>query len=69
MHRRKMVWFEVDDFVRNLRGIDGGADVDRDTLEGVYERIREDPFKPGSDHVTQVHFIFEKKKLYYSQNN
>jgi len=45
---------KVDDFVRNLRGIDGGADVDRDTLEGVYERIREDPFKPGSDHVTQV---------------
>ena len=43
-----------EDFVRNLRGIDGGADVDRDTLLGIYERIRNTEFKPGSDHVTQV---------------
>ena len=49
------IWtLQVEDFVRNLRGIDGGADVDRDTLEGIYERISKDPFKPGSDHVTQV---------------
>jgi len=43
-----------EDFVRNLRGIDGGADVDREVLMGVYERIRNTEFKPGSDHVTQV---------------
>jgi IQ motif/SEC7 domain-containing protein len=44
----------VEDFIRNLRGIDEGADVDRESLLGIYERIRVSEFKPGSDHVTQV---------------
>merc|ERR1719219_2748095 len=44
----------MDQFIRNLRGIDDGADVDRDLLAGVYERIRTQEFKVGSDHVTQV---------------
>jgi len=43
-----------EDFVRNLRGIDDGCDVDREILNGVYERIRNSEFRPGSDHVTQV---------------
>jgi len=43
-----------EDFVRNLRGIDDGSDVDREVLNGVYERIRNSEFRPGSDHVTQV---------------
>jgi len=43
-----------EDFVRNLRGIDDGCDVDREVLNGVYERIRNSEFRPGSDHVTQV---------------
>merc|ERR1712142_335755 len=45
---------KVEDFVRNLRGIDGGSDIDRDSLQSIYERIRAQEFKPGSDHVTQV---------------
>jgi len=44
----------MDQFIRNLRGIDDGADVDRELLAGVYERIRTQEFKVGSDHVTQV---------------
>ena len=42
------------DFVRNLRGIDNGQDVDQGMLIGIYERIRNQEFRPGSDHVTQV---------------
>jgi IQ motif/SEC7 domain-containing protein len=43
-----------DDFVRNLRGVDAGADLDREMLEGIYDRVRAAEFRPGSDHVTQV---------------
>jgi len=45
---------KLDDFVRNLRGIDDGHDVDLDMLTGIYERVRTQEFKPGGDHVTQV---------------
>ena len=45
---------KAEDFIRNLRGIDGGADPDPEMLNGVYERIKTQEFKPGSDHVTQV---------------
>jgi len=37
-----------------LIGIDDGADIDRDILVGIYERVKANEFKPGSDHVTQV---------------
>jgi len=43
-----------EDFIRNLRGIDEGCDVDVEMLNGVYERIRASEFRSGSDHVTQV---------------
>uniref|UniRef100_A0A182MX56 SEC7 domain-containing protein n=1 Tax=Anopheles culicifacies TaxID=139723 RepID=A0A182MX56_9DIPT len=43
-----------DDFVKNLRGIDDCHDIDRDMLNGIYERVKANEFKPGSDHVTQV---------------
>ena len=43
-----------EDFIRNLRGIDEGSDVDLELLTGVYERIRAAEFRSGSDHVTQV---------------
>jgi len=45
---------KVEDFVKNLRGIDDGSDVDKEILSGIYERIRTQEFRPGSDHVTQV---------------
>ena len=35
-------------------GIDDGADIDKDILVGIYERVKVNEFKPGSDHVTQV---------------
>ncbi|XP_056000966.1 IQ motif and SEC7 domain-containing protein 2-like isoform X4 [Ostrea edulis] len=48
---RKM---KVDDFIRNLRDIDDGQDVDRDMLIGIYNRIQVQEFRAGVDHVTQV---------------
>ncbi|XP_076357496.1 IQ motif and SEC7 domain-containing protein 1-like isoform X2 [Tachypleus tridentatus] len=45
---------KLEDFVKNLRGIDDGHDLDRDMLVGIYERIKASEFKPGSDHMTQV---------------
>jgi len=35
-------------------GIDGGEDVSRDILIGIYDRTSRTPFKPAADHVTQV---------------
>ncbi|KAJ6633821.1 IQ motif and SEC7 domain-containing protein 1 [Pseudolycoriella hygida] len=43
-----------DDFIKNLRGIDDCHDIDREMLLGIYERVKANEFKPGSDHVTQV---------------
>ena len=43
-----------DDFVRNLKGIDSGADVEEDMLRGIYDRVKTNPFKTGADHVSQV---------------
>ena len=45
---------KLEDFVRNLRAIDEGHDLDPEMLAGIYERIRNQEFRPGSDHVTQV---------------
>ncbi|KAL3289497.1 hypothetical protein HHI36_022917 [Cryptolaemus montrouzieri] len=43
-----------EDFMKNLRGIDDCGDIDSDMLSGIYERVKANEFKPGSDHVTQV---------------
>lgn len=48
---RKM---KLEDFIKNLRGIDDDYDVDRDLLTGIYERVKTQEFRPGVDHVTQV---------------
>ncbi|ESP04558.1 hypothetical protein LOTGIDRAFT_81977, partial [Lottia gigantea] len=48
---RKM---KQDDFIKNLRGIDSGDDIDRDLLFGIYERVKSQEFKAGVDQVTQV---------------
>jgi IQ motif/SEC7 domain-containing protein len=45
---------KLEDFVKNLRGVDDGADIERDILVGIYDRIKSTEFKTGSDHVTQV---------------
>lgn len=45
---------KLDDFIKNLRGIDDCHDIDKDILAGIYDRVKSNEFKPGSDHVTQV---------------
>jgi IQ motif/SEC7 domain-containing protein len=45
---------KLEDFIKNLRGVDDGGDIDREILSGIYERIKTTEFKTGSDHVTQV---------------
>ena len=45
---------KLEDFIKNLRNIDDGADIDRDMLLGIYDRVKNAEFKPGADHVTQV---------------
>ncbi|EJW84892.1 hypothetical protein WUBG_04198 [Wuchereria bancrofti] len=45
---------KVGDFINNLRGVDGGYDIDRSLLVRIYRRIRDSPFSAGSDHVSQV---------------
>ena len=52
--RKEVRRMRREDFVRNLRGIDAGADPDREMLEGIYDRIRRQEFRVGCDHVTQV---------------
>ncbi|XP_050712027.1 IQ motif and SEC7 domain-containing protein 1-like isoform X3 [Eriocheir sinensis] len=45
---------KLEDFIKNLRGIDDGYDIEREMLEGMYQRIKSQEFRPGHDHVTQV---------------
>lgn len=44
----------LEGFIKNLRGVDDCGDIDSDILTGIYERVKANEFKPGSDHVTQV---------------
>ena len=37
-----------EDFIRNLRGIDNNRDLDEEMLTGIYERIRNQEFRPGN---------------------
>uniref|UniRef100_A0A3B4CYC2 SEC7 domain-containing protein n=1 Tax=Pygocentrus nattereri TaxID=42514 RepID=A0A3B4CYC2_PYGNA len=48
---RKM---KLEDFVKNLRGVDDGEDIPREMLIGIYERIRQKELKTNEDHVSQV---------------
>uniref|UniRef100_A0A8C6UPZ5 IQ motif and Sec7 domain ArfGEF 1 n=1 Tax=Neogobius melanostomus TaxID=47308 RepID=A0A8C6UPZ5_9GOBI len=48
---RKM---KLEDFIKNLRGVDDGEDIPRETLVGIYERIRKRELKTNEDHVSQV---------------
>ncbi|KAF7699346.1 IQ motif and SEC7 domain-containing protein 3 isoform X1 [Silurus meridionalis] len=48
---RKML---LEDFIRNLRGVDDGADIPRDMVTGIYERIQQRELRSNEDHVTYV---------------
>ncbi len=50
-HERRM---KLTDFLKNLKGIDDGEDLDQRMLSGIYQRVKEEEFKSGTDHMTQV---------------
>ncbi len=47
----------LDDFVSNLRGVDGGADFDARLLRSVYRGVRKREFCAGADHVAQTRAV------------
>jgi IQ motif/SEC7 domain-containing protein len=36
------------------KGIDNGNDIEKEYLKGIYERVKENEFKPGKDHTNSV---------------
>uniref|UniRef100_A0A8C8RMU1 IQ motif and Sec7 domain ArfGEF 2 n=1 Tax=Pelusios castaneus TaxID=367368 RepID=A0A8C8RMU1_9SAUR len=51
---RKM---KLDDFIKNLRGVDNGEDIPRDLLVGIYQRIQSRELRTNDDHVSQVQTV------------
>uniref|UniRef100_A0A8C3P8A4 IQ motif and Sec7 domain ArfGEF 2 n=1 Tax=Chrysemys picta bellii TaxID=8478 RepID=A0A8C3P8A4_CHRPI len=51
---RKM---KLDDFIKNLRGVDNGQDIPRDLLVGIYQRIQSRELRTNDDHVSQVQTV------------
>uniref|UniRef100_A0A3Q3M9D7 IQ motif and Sec7 domain ArfGEF 2b n=1 Tax=Labrus bergylta TaxID=56723 RepID=A0A3Q3M9D7_9LABR len=45
---RKM---KLEDFIKNLRGVDNGQDIPRDLLVGIYQRIQKWELRTNDDHV------------------
>lgn len=45
---------KVDDFIKNIRGIEEGKLLDKLMLSQIYDRVKEREFRPGNDHVSQV---------------
>ncbi|XP_040399672.1 IQ motif and SEC7 domain-containing protein 1-like, partial [Cygnus olor] len=51
---RKM---KLEDFIKNLRGVDNGEDIPRDMLVGIYQRIQSRELRTNDDHVSQVQAV------------
>ncbi|XP_061758494.1 IQ motif and SEC7 domain-containing protein 2-like [Nerophis ophidion] len=51
---RKM---KLDDFIKNLRGVDNGQDIPRDLLVAIYGRIQKWELRTNDDHVSQVQAV------------
>ncbi|KAK6304033.1 hypothetical protein J4Q44_G00264870 [Coregonus suidteri] len=51
---RKM---KLEDFIKNLRGVDNGQDIPRDLLVGIYHRIEKWELRTNDDHVSQVQAV------------
>ncbi|XP_028266579.1 IQ motif and SEC7 domain-containing protein 2-like [Parambassis ranga] len=51
---RKM---KLEDFIKNLRGVDNGQDIPRDLLVAIYGRIQKWELRTNDDHVTQVQAV------------
>ncbi|KAF7662766.1 hypothetical protein LDENG_00227950 [Lucifuga dentata] len=51
---RKM---KLEDFIKNLRGVDNGQDIPRDLLVGIFQRIQKWELRTNDDHVSQVQAV------------
>uniref|UniRef100_A0A8C3V3S4 IQ motif and Sec7 domain ArfGEF 2 n=1 Tax=Catharus ustulatus TaxID=91951 RepID=A0A8C3V3S4_CATUS len=51
---RKM---KLEDFIKNLRGVDNGEDIPREMLVGIYQRIQSRELRTNDDHVSQVQAV------------
>uniref|UniRef100_A0A3P9N8Z8 IQ motif and Sec7 domain ArfGEF 2 n=1 Tax=Poecilia reticulata TaxID=8081 RepID=A0A3P9N8Z8_POERE len=51
---RKM---KLEDFIKNLRGVDNGQDIPRDLLVAIYGRIQKWELRTNDDHVSQVQAV------------
>lgn len=54
---RKQQKMSKEDFIRNLRNVDDGHDIDPNLLTAIYDRIRAAEMKTFSDHTDQVRKI------------
>lgn len=59
-NKRKM---KVEDYRRNLRGVNDGADFDPDYLGSIYENIRKREIVMPEEHVGQLGFEYAWKEL------
>lgn len=59
-NKRKM---KVDDYRRNLRGVNDGADFDPDFLGSIYESIRKREIVMPEEHLGQLGFEYAWKEL------
>ena len=50
----------VDDFVKNLSGVDGGQDFDGKLLRSIYKAIKKQQFVGGADHVAQTQHLRQR---------
>ena len=57
----------MDDFIKNLGGVDGGKDFDVKLLRGIYKAIKKQQFIGGADHVAQTQHL--QNKIVQSSNS
>ena len=50
----------VEDFVKNLSGVDGGKDFDGKLLRSIYKAIKKQQFIGGADHVVQTQHLQQR---------
>ncbi|KAG0170045.1 GDP/GTP exchange factor for ARF [Apophysomyces sp. BC1015] len=60
--RRRM---SLEDYMRNLRGVNGGEDFSKDYLKEVYEAIRHDEIVMPEEHEGRLGFNYAWKQLLY----
>lgn len=50
---------KFEQFLKMTKGIDNGNDIDKEYLQSIYDRVKQNEFKPGKDHTSSV-IEFEK---------